>query len=175
MDNEVIPVKTGEIELKKMDRVSQAFAEASVKLSETADALAKALQVWIEEVWTPTLETASKAFSQLAEAWSDWCSGELEKKELIHKAQVYGLDGRVISLCEHRKERVRKKNLNRLRKEVERYERKERHRGGQGPKQSYGSGSGDCQPDEPVSGEAGCDESICRYHGEKLELLGREK
>lgn len=130
MDNEVMPVETDGVESKEMDRVSQAFAEASIKLSETADALAKVMQVWIEEVWTPILETASKAFSQLAEAWSDWCSGEREKKELIHKAQVYGLDGRVISLCEHRKERVRKKNLNRLRKEVERYERKERYRRG---------------------------------------------
>lgn len=122
MDNEVIPVETSGIEPKEMDRVSQAFAEASVKLSEAAGALAKAMQVWIEEVWTPTLETASKAFSQLAEVWSDWCSGELEKKELIHKALVYGLSGKVVHLTDHRKKRVRKKNLSRLRRMVSRYE-----------------------------------------------------
>lgn len=123
MNNEVMPVETGGVESKEMDRVSQAFAEASVKLSETADALAKAMQVWIEEVWTPTLETASKAFSQLAEAWSDWCSGEREKKELIHKALVYGLPGKVVHLTSHKKKRVRKKNLSRLRRMVARYER----------------------------------------------------
>lgn len=123
MDNEVIPVETSGIESKEMDRVSQAFAEASVKLSEAAGALAKAMQVWIEEVWTPTLETASKAFSQLAEAWSDWCSGEWEKKELIHKALVYGLSRKVVHLTDHRKKRVRKKNLSRLRRMVSRYER----------------------------------------------------
>ena len=123
MDNEVMLVETGGVESKEMDRVSQAFAEAGVKLSETADALAKAMQVWIEEVWTPTLETASKAFSQLAEAWSDWCSGEREKKELIHKALVYGLSGKVVHLTDHKKKRVRKKNLSRLRRMVARYER----------------------------------------------------
>lgn len=159
MDNEVMPVETGGVESKEMDRVSPAFAEAGVKLSETADALAKAMQVWIEEVWTPTLETASKAFSQLAEAWSDWCSGEREKKELIHKALVYGLNGRVISLCGHRKERVRKKNLNRLRKEVERYERSRRNTRGPEAGEPTEGHAGDCQPNEPVPGEAGGTES----------------
>lgn len=122
MDNEVMPIETGGVESKEMDRVSQAFAEAGVKLSEAAGAFARAMQVWVEDVWTPSLETVSKAFSQLAEAWSDWCSGEREKKELIHKALVYGLDGKVVHLTSHKKKRVRKKNLSRLRRMVARYE-----------------------------------------------------
>lgn len=154
MDNGVIPVETGGIELKEMDRVSQAFAEASVKLSETAGALAKAMQVWMEEVWTPTLETANKAFSQLAEAWSDWRSGNWEKKELIHKALVYGLPRKVVHLTDHRKERVRKKNLNRLRKEVLRYERSRRNTRGPEAGEPTEGHAGDCQPDELVQGEA---------------------
>lgn len=159
MDNEVMPVETGGVESKEMDRVSQAFAEASVKLSETSDALAKAMQVWIEKVWTTALETASKVFSQLAEAWSDWCSGELEKKELIHKALAYGLSGKVVHLTSHKKKRVRKKNLNRLRKEVERYERSRRNTRGQEAGEPTEGHAGDCQPDETVSGEAGGTES----------------
>ena len=79
--------------------------------------------VWVEDVWTPALETDNKVFSQLAEAWSDWCSKERENKELIHKALVYGLPRKVIHLTDSRKKRVRKKNLSRLRRMVARYER----------------------------------------------------
>ena len=164
-----------------MEEVYRKLAEAGRCLSLGLSEAVEAIGLWGRTVLAPAMEEFSRECRKLAEAFGKYGLGSAalelmrkmeEERALVEKAKGYGLNGRVISLCGHRKIRVRKKNLNRLRKEVERYERKERYRGGQGSKQSYGSSSGDCQPDEPVSGEAGCDESVCRHRRKELELLG---
>lgn len=156
------PVDMGEPD--PMEEVNQKLAEAGRTLSWGLSEAIEAIGLWGRAVFAPAMEEFSRECRKLAEDFGKyglWSTApELlrkmeEERALIEKAQGYGLSERVISLCGHRKEKVRKKNLNRLKKEVEWYERKERYRGGQGPEQSYGSDSGDCQPDESVPGEAG--------------------
>lgn len=123
MDDNIIPVECKEVKDKEMDWMSKTYSEAYVKLSETLEVFGRFMQVWVEDVWTPVLQAASESFSDIAKAWSDWCKKGREKMELIRKAKVYGLSGRVIQLTSHRKKRIGKKNLSRLRKMVTEYER----------------------------------------------------
>lgn len=142
-----------------MEEVNRKLAEAGRALSWGLSEAMEAIGLWGRTVLAPVMEEFGRECRKLAEALgkSDLellRKGE-EERALIEKAKGYGLDGRVISLCGHRKERVRKKNLNRLRKEVERYERSRGNTRGQEAGEPPEGHAGDCQPDEPVPGEAG--------------------
>lgn len=167
--------KTEETMTSSTDEATQRFAEASQAFGIALSKLAEGITLWFQNVALPTLSELGEKLKALNEALVPVLKEMREKEELMNKGKVYGVSPRIMALCGHRKARVAKKNWSRLRKEVELYERKERYRGGQGPKQSYGSGSGDCQPDESLQRQAGCNEPVCRHHGEELELLGREK
>ena len=141
-----------------MEEVNRKLAEAGRALSWGLSEAMEAIGLWGRTVLAPAMEEFGRGCRKLAEALGKSALELLRKREeraLIEKAKGYGLDGRVISLCGHRKERVRKKNLNRLRKEVERYERSKRNTGGPEVGEPTEGHAGDCQPDEPVSGEAG--------------------
>lgn len=147
-----------------MEEVNRRLAEAGRALSWGLSEAVEAIGLWGRTILAPAMEEFGRECRRLAEAFGKYGLGftalELlrkreEERALIEKAKGYGLDGRVISLCGHRKERVRKKNLNRLGKEVERYERSRRNTGGQEAGEPTEGHAGDCQPDEPVSREAG--------------------
>lgn len=151
-----------------MEEVNRRLAEAGRALSWGLSEAVEAIGLWGRTILAPAMEEFGRECRKLAEAFGKYGLGttalELlrkreEERALVEKAKGYGLDGRVISLCGHRKERVRKKNLNRLRKEVLRYERSRRNTGGQEAGEPTESHAGDCQPDEPVPGEAGGTES----------------
>lgn len=170
-----ISEETEETMTSSTDEVTQCFAEASQAFGIALNKLAEGITLWFRNVALPAFSDLSEKLRDLTGALDPILKEVREKEELMDKGRIYGISPRIMALCGHRKARVAKKNWSRLRKEVERYERKKWYRGGQGPEQSYGSGSGDCQPDEPVPREAGCDESVCRHHGKELELLGREE
>ena len=151
-----------------MEEANRKLAEAGRALSWGLSEAVEAIGLWGRTILAPAMEEFSRECRKLAESFGKYGLGltalELlrkmeEERALIEKAKGYGLDGRVISLCGHRKERVRKKNLNRLRKEVERYERSRRNTRGQEAGKPTEGHAGDCQPDEPVQGEAGGTES----------------
>lgn len=151
-----------------MEEVNRRLAEAGRALSWGLSEAVEAIGLWGRTILAPAMEEFGRECRKLAEAFGKYGLGttalELlgkreEERALVEKAKGYGLDGRVISLCGHRKERVRKKNLNRLRKEVLWYERSRRNTGGQEAGEPTESHAGDCQPDEPVPGEAGGTES----------------
>lgn len=161
---ELLGVNEETTEPDPMEEVNQKLAEAGRALSWGLAEAVEAVGLWGRTVLAPAMEEFSRECRRLAEAFGKYGLGitalELlrkreEERALVEKARGYGLDGRVISLCGHRKERVRKKNLNRLRKEVERYERSRRNTGGQETGEPTEGHAGDCQPDEPVPGEAG--------------------
>ena len=140
-----------------MEEVNRKLAEAGRALSWGLSEAVEAIGLWGRTILAPAMEEFGRECRKLAEAFGKYGLGITalkllrkmeEERALIEKAKEYGLDGRVISLCGHRKERVRKKNLNRLRKEVE-------QEAGE-PTEGH---AGDCQPDEPVPGEAGGTES----------------
>lgn len=151
-----------------MEEVNRRLAEAGRALSWGLSEAVEAIGLWGRTVLAPAMEEFGRECRRLAEAFGKYGLGSTalellrkreEERALIEKAKGYGLDGMVISLCGHRKERVRKKNLNRLGKEVLRYERSRRNTGGQEAGEPTESHAGDCQPDEPVPGEAGGTES----------------
>lgn len=151
-----------------MEEVNRRLAEAGRALSWGLSGAVEAIGLWGRTILAPTMEEFGRECRKLAESFGKYGLGSIalellrrmeEERALIEKAKGYGLDGRVISLCEHRKERVRKKNLNRLRKGVLRYERSRRNTRGQEAGEPTEGHAGDCQPDEPVPGEAGGTES----------------
>lgn len=147
-----------------MEEVNRRLAEAGRALSWGLSEAIEAIGLWGRTILAPAMEEFSRECRKLAESFGKYGLGltalELlrkmkEERALVEKAKGYGLNGRVISLCGHRKKRVRKKNLNRLRKEVERYERSRRNTRGPEAGEPTEGHAGDCQPDEPVPGEAG--------------------
>lgn len=161
---ELLGVTEEATELDPMEEVNRKLAEAGRCLSQGLSEAVEAIGLWSRTVFTPAMEKLSRECRKLAESFGKYGLGitalELlrkmeEERALVEKAKGYGLDGRVISLCGHRKVRVRKKNLNRLRKEVERYERSRRNTRGQEAGEPSEGHAGDCQPDELVPGEAG--------------------
>lgn len=147
-----------------MEEVNRKLAEAGRALSWGLSEAVEAIGLWGRTILAPAMEEFGRECRKLAEAFGKYGLGLTalkllrkmeEERALVEKAKGYGLDGRVISLCGHRKERVRKKNLNRLRKEVERYERSRRNTGGPEVGEPTEGHAGDCQPDEIVPGEAG--------------------
>lgn len=147
-----------------MEEVNRRLAEAGRALSWGLSEAVEAIGLWSRTILAPAMEEFGREYRKLAEAFDKYGLGSIalellrkmeEERALIEKARGYGLDGRVISLCRHRKVKVRKKNLNRLRKEVLRYERSRRNTRGQEAGEPTEGHSGDCQPDEPVPGEAG--------------------
>lgn len=161
---ELLGVTEEEAEPDPMEEVNRKLAEAGRALSWGLAEAIEAVGLWGRTVLAPAMEEFGRECRRLAEAFGKHGLGitalELlrkreEERALVEKARGYGLNGRVISLCGHRKERVRKKNLNRLRKEVERYERSRRNTGGPEAGEPTKGHAGDCQPDELVPGEAG--------------------
>ena len=159
------PVDIGEPD--PMEEVNRKLAEAGRHLSMGLSEAVEAICLWGRTVLAPAMDEFGRECRKLAEAFGKYGLGitalELlrkreEERALVEKAKGYGLDGRIIPLCGHRKERVRKKNLNRLRKEVLRYELSRRNTGGQEAGEPIEGHAGDCQPDEPVPGEAGSTE-----------------
>lgn len=146
--------KTEETIASSTDEVTQCFVEASQAFGIALNKVAEGITLWFRNVALPTFSDLNEKLRALTEALDPVLREMREKEELMDKGKAYGVSPRIMALCGHRKARVAKKNWSRLRKEVEWYERKERYRGGQGSEQSYGSGSGDCQPDEFVPGEA---------------------
>lgn len=144
-----------------MEEVNRKLAEASRSMALSLSQAVDAINLWSRTVLAPALEEVSREFQRIAEAFKesgidilDLLRKAEEERDLVEKARGYGLSGRVISLCGHRKTKVRKKNLNRLRKEVQRYERSRGKAGGQGASKPDDGYTGDRQSDEVVSGEA---------------------
>lgn len=167
--------KTEETMASSTDEVTQCFVEASQAFGIALSKMAEGITLWLRNVALPSFSELGEKLKELNEALDPILKEMREKEKLMDKGKAYGVSPRVMVLCGHRKARVAKKNWKRLKKEVERYERKERCRGGSGSERSYGSGSGDCQSGESLQGQASCDESVCRSYGEELELLGREE
>lgn len=120
-----------EVETDPMKKVNQKLAEAGRHLARGLSKAVGAISLWGRTVFTPTLKRVGQEGQKLSESPEGNMVGEKEEPALMRKARSYGLNERVISLCGHRKERVRKKNLNRLKKEVLRYERSRRNTRGQ--------------------------------------------
>ena len=110
-----------------MKEVNQKLAKAGQSLAQGISEAVEAINLWGRTVFAPALKKLGQEWQKLSER------NRVRREELtlIRKARSYGLNERVISLCGHRKERVRKKNLNRLKKEVLRYERSRRNTRGQ--------------------------------------------
>lgn len=154
----------GVTEPDPMEEVNRKLAEAGRDMTSSLSKIVEAISLWSRTVFAPTMEEFGRECRKLAKAFGECGLGSAalellrkmeEERALIEKARGYGLDGRVISLCGHRKVKVRKKNLNRLRKEVLRYERSRRNTRGPKAGEPPEGHAGDCQPDEPVPGEAG--------------------
>ena len=111
-----------EVETDPMEKVNQKLAEAGRHLARGLSEAVKAISLWSRTVFTPTLKRVGQEGQKLSESPGGNMVREEEELDLMKRARIYGLNERVISLCGHRKERVRKKNLNRLKKEVLRYE-----------------------------------------------------
>ena len=120
-----------EVETDPMEKVNQKLTEAGLYLARGLTEAVKAISLWGRMVFTPTLKRVGQEGQKLPESPERNRVWEEEELDLMRKARSYGLSERVISLCGHRKERVRKKNLNRLKKEVLIYERSRRNTRGQ--------------------------------------------
>lgn len=151
--------KTEETMASSTDEATQCFVEASQAFGIALSKMAEGITLWFRNVALPPFSELGEKLKELNEALDPILKEMREKEKLMDKGKAYGVSSRVISLCEHRKERVRKKNLNRLRKEVKRYERSIGKAGGQGTPEPADGYTGDRQPDEPVSGEVGVTES----------------
>lgn len=154
----------GVTEPNPMEEVNRKLAEAGRDMASGLSKIVEAISLWSRTVFAPAMEEFGRECRKLAKALGECGLGSAalellrkmgEERALIEKARGYGLDGRIISLCGHRKVRVRKKNLNRLRKEVLRYERSRRNTRGPEAGEPTEGHAGDCQPDELVPGEAG--------------------
>ena len=120
-----------EVETDPMKKVNKKLAEAGRHLARGLTEAVEAISLWSKTVLAPALKRVSQEWQKLYGSMErNRVRGE-EELALMKKARSYGLSERVISLCGHRKERVRKKNLNRLKKEVLRYERSRRNTRGQ--------------------------------------------
>ena len=119
------------VEPDPMKKVNQKLAEAGRHLARGLTEAVEAISLWGRTVFTTTLKRVGQEWQKLSESPERNMVGEEEELDLMKGARIYGLNERVISLCGHRKERVRKKNLNRLKKEVLRYERSRRNTRGQ--------------------------------------------
>ena len=120
-----------EVETDPMEEVNRKLAEAGRHLARGLTEAVGAISLWGRTVFTPALKRVGQELQKLSETMERNRIRKEEELALIEKARGYGLNERVISLCGHRKERVRKKNLNRLKKEVLRYERSRRNTRGQ--------------------------------------------
>lgn len=120
-----------EVETDPMKEVNQKLAEAGRYLARGLTEAVEAISLWGRTVLAPTLKRVGQEGQKLSETMERNRVRKEEELDLMKKARIYGLSERVISLCGHRKERVRKKNLNRLKKEVLRYERSRRNTRGQ--------------------------------------------
>lgn len=154
----------GVTEPDPMEEVNRKLAEAGRDMASGLSKAVEAISLWSRTVFAPAMGEFGRECRKLAKALGECGLGSAalellrkmeEERALIEKARGYGLDGRVISLCGHRKVRVRKKNLNRLRKEVLKYERSRRNTRGPEAGEPTEGHAGDCQPDELVQGEAG--------------------
>ena len=124
--NKVVGVEP-EVEPDPMEKVNQKLAKAGQSLARGISEAVEAISLWGRTVLAPTLKRVGQEGQKLSEAPERNRVREEEELDLMKRARSYGLNERVISLCGHRKERVRKKNLNRLKKEVLRYERSRRN------------------------------------------------
>lgn len=120
-----------EVEPDPMEKVNKKLTEAGRHLARGLTEAVKAISLWGKMVLAPALERVGQEGQKLYETMERNRVGEEEALDLMKRARIYGLNERVISLCGHRKERVRKKNLNRLKKEVLKYERSRRNTRGQ--------------------------------------------
>lgn len=128
--NKVVGVEP-EVETDPMKKVNQKLTEAGRHLARGLTEAVEAISLWSRTVLAPALKRVGQEWQKLYGSMErNRVRGE-EELALMKKARSYGLNERVISLCGHRKERVRKKNLNRLKKEVLRYERSRRNTRGQ--------------------------------------------
>ena len=119
------------VETDPMKKVNPKLTEAGRYLARGLSKAVEAISLWGRTVFTPTLKRVGQERQKLSESPGRNRVREEEELDLMKRARIYGLNERVISLCGHRKERVRKKNLNRLKKEVLRYERSRRNTRGQ--------------------------------------------
>ena len=110
-----------------MKKVNQKLTEAGRHLARGLTEAVEAISLWGRTVLAPALKRVGQEWQKLSESSGRNRIRKEEELDLMKKARIYGLNERVISLCGHRKERVRKKNLNRLKKEVLRYERSRRN------------------------------------------------
>lgn len=116
-----------EVETDPMEEVNQKLAEAGRHLARGLSKAVEAIGLWSRTVLAPALKRVGQEGQKLYEPMERNRVEKEEEPTLMRKARSYGLSERIISLCGHRKERVRKKNLNRLKKEVLRYERSRRN------------------------------------------------
>ena len=128
--NKVVGVEP-EVETDPMKKVNQKLTEAGRHLARGLTEAVEAISLWSRTVLAPTLKRVGQEWQKLSESLERNRIRREEELDLMKKARSYGLSERVISLCRHRKKRVRKKNLNRLKKEVLRYERSRRNTGDQ--------------------------------------------
>ena len=119
------------VETDSMKKVNKKLAEAGRHLARGLTEAVEAISLWSRTVLAPALKRVGPEWQKLFESLERNRVREEEELDLMKRARIYGLNERVISLCGHRKERVRKKNLNRLKKEVLRYERSRRNTRGQ--------------------------------------------
>lgn len=120
-----------EVETDPMGEVNKKLTEAGRHLARGLSKAVEAISLWSRTVLAPALKRVGQEGQKLSESPERNRVGKEEELDLMRKARSYGLSERVISLCRHRKERVRKKNLNRLKKEVLGYERSRRNTRGQ--------------------------------------------
>ena len=128
--DKVVGVEPG-VETDPMKKANRKLAEAGRHLARGLTEAVKAISLWSRTVLAPALKRVGQEGQKLSESSGRNRVREEEEPALMKRARSYGLNERVISLCGHRKERVRKKNLNRLKKEVLRYERSRRNTRGQ--------------------------------------------
>ena len=114
------------VETGPMGEVNQKLTEAGRHLALGLTEAVEAISLWGRTVLAPALKRVGQEWQKMYELMERNRVGKEEELDLMRKARSYGLNERVIFLCRHRKERVRKKNLNRLKKEVLRYERSRR-------------------------------------------------
>ena len=139
-----------EVKTDPMEKVNQKLAEAGRHLARGLTEAVEAISLWGRTVLAPALERVGQEWQKLYGSMERNRIRKEEELDLMKRARIYGLNERVISLCGHRKERVRKKNLNRLKKEVLRYELSRRNTRGQETGKPPGGNVRDYQPDEPV-------------------------
>lgn len=128
--DKVVGVEPG-VETDPMEKVNKKLAEAGRHLARGLTEAVEAISLWSRTVLAPALKRVGQEWQKMYELMERNRVREEEELDLMKRARIYGLNERVISLCGHRKERVRKKNLNRLKKEVLRYERSRRNTRGQ--------------------------------------------